>query len=145
MARTIVGSQNPVTIGSLDANGDPVTDNSGNPAANFVLPDGLGSLEAGGLLSENLLRIEKQAAYTECTVGTTVVASEAGRRFKGFICTSAVTTITIYDNTAASGTVLYPTLAASLGDIVELEHDLVVKTGITVVIATGGTVLLLWE
>ena len=141
MARTIVGRQNIVSPVAYDSNGDEIPGTSG-------IPISLNTLIAGEDQDNDLLRVEEQGAYTVCAFASTpvTVTSTAGKRLKGLVCTVANTGgVDIYDNTAASGTVLYSVASLTAGQIVDFPAAIIVTTGITVDLTTDGTVNCIWE
>lgn len=78
-----------------------------------------------------------RVAYAQVSAAPTVIKSGPGA-FYGFICVaSSAGTLTLYDNTAASGTVLF-TKAVAAGDVVTLgAWGMSFKLGLTA--AIGGT------
>ena len=106
------------------------------------------TLRAGERQTADVIRMENQALYAVAAfAGTPVtVSSTAGARLKGLICTVANTGgFTVYDNTAASGTVLYTDTGMALAEIVDFPRDIICTIGITVSHTTDGTIVVLYE
>lgn len=126
-------------IGSLDYT-DPITSVPGisedeNGAYRFTMPDG-----SVGVLSE-------VSAYVAATASAGATVHTGTGEFGGYICTVAAGNITIYDNTAASGTVLVPTTALAVGSFPIMgagtNTRLVLATGCHVVLSGAATVQVL--
>jgi hypothetical protein len=77
------------------------------------------------------------------TATTTVVKSTAGKLFRITLGETAAGAITIYDNTAASGTVI-AVLKASIAEQT-FEFGLPFRTGLTVVTAAASKLTVVYE
>jgi hypothetical protein len=84
--------------------------------------------------------------YTQCTQAAAATIREGKALFNGFVCISSTSgTITVYDNTSATGTKIYENLAISAGQLVSLyEAGIVCKNGIHVVVGGTATVNVLF-
>ena len=87
------------------------------------------------------------ADYSEAAFAGTPVTSKSGRGLlHGLICTVANSGgIAIYDNTAASGNLVYSTASLSLGDVVTFPMSIEMTKGITTSLTTDGTVVILYS
>ena len=82
--------------------------------------------------------------YTNITSGTTtVVKSGRGNLAKIIVNTTAAGTITVYDNTSATGT----KIATMKASIVEgsYEYNCRFLTGLTIVTAAASDITVIWE
>lgn len=79
-----------------------------------------------------------------CTASATTTVLTGAGVFPGYRCTTAAGNITIYDNTAASGKVLVPTTALTVGSFPIMgagtNGKLAVTLGITVVLSGAAVV-----
>lgn len=109
------------------------TDASGN------LNAGLATLIAGEDLTNNLLRVEERYSYAAIsTAVTTVVKSGAGFVHAINVLGGTLGAITVYDNTSASGTTIWPTFTplAAQPWIIDASFG----TGLTVVTAAATVI-----
>ena len=86
-------------------------------------------------LTNNTLTAHGQL-YTQINATSTTVKTGAGRLSR-IVVVLGTGAITAYDNTAASGTVLWTKAAVVVGDIYEI--DIPATTGITVTVAASTT------
>lgn len=79
------------------------------------------------------------------TATTTTVLSAPGRLCRVHVPGTGGTLgdVTIYDNTAGSGTAIYGPTSPSAGDVIDLQIP--VQTGITVVTAAATTLIVTFE
>lgn len=87
------------------------------------------------------------AQLKHITVGTTTVVSGGGRSFYCAMLNpgSAASTLTVYDNTAGSGTILVALVAAANGTSVFCPSiDVPVGIGITAVLAGTAATAEIW-
>ncbi len=76
--------------------------------------------------------------YKNVTQAAAATLKTGPARFYGFTCTASTGgSITVYDNTAASGTVLFTKASLAVGDIVSLPFGVAAGNGLHVV--AGGT------
>lgn len=73
--------------------------------------------------------------YKSLTASATTVVKTGAGQLHAVICGTATGNITIYDNTAASGTVILATSALVAGSI---SYDLSFGTGLTIVLSGAG-------
>jgi bifunctional ADP-heptose synthase (sugar kinase/adenylyltransferase) len=78
------------------------------------------------------------------TATTTVVDSGAGTLDRIIINTTTASTITVYDNTAASGTKI-ATIAASVPNGTNLVYNLKFNTGLTIVTAGASDITVVYN
>lgn len=79
--------------------------------------------------------------YKNVTQAAAVTLKTGPARFYGFTCTASTGgSITVYDNTTNSGTILYTKASLAVGDTVALPFGLAAGKGLHVV--GGGTVTL---
>lgn len=133
----IAWSSNVLTLADMTANfaaGDTVSVIITGPMRD------LSNLIAGeDLTNDRMLVMPKHSFSHISTATTTVVKSGAGVLAGVTINTTAAGAITIYDNTAASGTVI-AILKASVGEGEYLTSGIVFGTGLTVVTAAASDV-----
>ena len=97
------------------------------------------TLISGEDTTNNVLKVEERFAYSHIsTATTTVVKNAAGFLHSIVVNTTAAGTITVYDNTAASGTVI-AILKASVAENTYI-YDVVCNTGITIVTAAASDI-----
>ena len=76
--------------------------------------------------------------YKNVTQAAAVTVKTGPARLYGFTCTASSSgTITVYDNTAASGTVLFTDATLTVGETVTFPFGIAAGTGLHVV--CGGT------
>lgn len=86
------------------------------------------------------------AVYAEVTQAAAATVKSARGELCGFICTtSASGTLTIYDNTAASGTLIYSALAITAGQTVLINPPMIMTKGIHVAVGGTGNVKVLYK
>lgn len=86
-------------------------------------------LQAGEDLAADITKIEQRATYQNITADT-ALKSAAGR-FIGFICNSTTSgTIKMYDNTAASGTVILNTFTPAASTVYAFAAAVNFSTGL---------------
>lgn len=84
-------------------------------------------------------------SFTGITTNTTTtVKSGAGVLYAIIVNTTAAGTITVYDNTAASGTKI-ATLKSSIGEGVYSYMGAAFGTGLTIVTAASSDITVLWN
>lgn len=94
---------------------------------------------AGEDLTNDVLKVEERFGYSNITSATTtVVKSGAGFLHSIIINTTAAGTVTIYDNTAASGNKI-ATLKASIAENCYI-YDVAFTTGLTIVTGAASDV-----
>ena len=99
----------------------------------------LGTLIAGEDLTNNVLRTENHYSnFNINSATTTTVKSGAGYVDEIIIAGGTLGNVTIYDNTAGSGTVLCPTVTPVSGAII-LKHC-TIATGLTIVTASATVI-----
>lgn len=99
----------------------------------------LATLIAGEDLTNNVTKVEERFSYVHITTATTTnVKSGAGFLHLIVINTTAAGAITIYDNTAASGTTI--AIFAASATIGTYLYDVSFTTGLTVVTAAASDV-----
>lgn len=109
-------------------------DSSGN------LKDTMATLIAGEDLANNVLKVEERFSYANiASATTTTVKSGAGFLHCLTINTTAAGAITIYDNTAGSGTKI-ATIAASPVIGSTFKFDVSFGTGLTIVTAAASDI-----
>lgn len=99
----------------------------------------LATLIAGEDLTNNVLKVEERFSYTNITTDTTTTV-KSGAGFLHLITINAPTateTITIYDNTAGSGTKIGTITIPASPMPVTLTYDVAFGTGLTLVTATA--------
>ena len=80
---------------------------------------------------------------TTATIKPTVAGSDVRGELYGFICLTN-TTVTAYNNTAASGSVIYPATALTAGQVVHFGGPgILFNIGLTIV-SSGGNVNVLY-
>jgi len=139
-------SGNPVKTGGK-YNATPPTLTDGNRGdtqldVNANLKTSMGTLIAGEDLTNNVLKVEQRFSYTNvATTATTVIKASAGFLHAIVINTPLATgSLTIYDNTAGSGTKIATiTLPAALvSGAITLTYNCAFGTGLTIVGATAN-------
>lgn len=104
--------------------------NASGDVSGYVAPD-------GGILSLS----EVSPYVTRTSTGT---AFTGACEFAGYVCTVAAGNITVYDNTAASGTVIVPTTALTVGAFpvfgAGTNGKMALTTGCHVVLSGAATV-----
>lgn len=96
-------------------------------------------LIAGEDLTNNVMKTEQRFSYANITSATTTtVKSGSGFLHAITINTTAAGTITIYDNTAGSGTKI-GTLEASVGEQT-FTYNVAFSTGLTIVTAAASDI-----
>lgn len=80
--------------------------------------------------------------YQSLTASATTVVKSGSGQFYGYVCGTATGNITIYDNTAASGTVI---LAASALVVGKTTFVCGFNTGLTIVLSGAGVVTALYR
>lgn len=80
--------------------------------------------------------------YTNVAATTTTVKSGPGRVFRVLV-TAGTGAITIYDNTAASGTIIWTKASVAVGDSYTI--DCPCTTGITVTVAASTTANIIYS
>jgi hypothetical protein len=86
------------------------------------------------------------AMYAEVNQAAAATVKSIRGDLCGFICTSSTGgTLTIYDNTAASGTEIYSALALTAGQTVTFYPAITMKNGIHVVVGGTGNVKVLYR
>ena len=120
-----------------------------SPVNYINLPVGLSNVNSGGSTSDltmtirsavaqRLGKFETQPKYTHITTaGTYLLKNTAGTLHKITINNAGGTLLTIYDNTAGSGTVIGVINTPAQANPVTLHYDLVFQVGLTIV--TTGT------
>lgn len=102
----------------------------------------LGTLIAGEDLTNNKLVVEQRNSYLNIAAGqaTTVVKSGAGflHSITFNSAATATNTTTVYDNTAASGTVIAIPAATTATVPTTLTYDVSFATGLTIITATAN-------
>lgn len=110
------------------------TDVNGN------LKSTLATAVAGEDLTNDVLKVEQRFSYSNiASATTTTVKSGAGFLHSIVINTTAAGTITIYDNTAGSGTKI-GTIAASVVIGSTMMYDVSFATGLTIVTAGASDI-----
>ena len=106
----------------------------------------LGTLISGENQTTKRMMVETPLLYDEAAgAGTVVHSSTVGDRFFGFICTVANSGgITIYDNSAGSGQIIYTVASCAAGDGIRFPGGIVMTAGITSVLGTDGTIIVLY-
>lgn len=83
--------------------------------------------------------------YTQLTQSAPATIKSAPGFFRGFLVVSSTSgSITVYDNTSATGTVLYSKSGLTAGEAVDLD-PIQVKVGLHVVIGGTATVNVLFS
>lgn len=99
----------------------------------------LSTLISGEDQTNNVLKVEQRFSYSHITTATTtVVKNSAGFLHAITVNTTAAGSITVYDNTAASGTVI-AVLKASVGEQT-FTYNVSCSNGITVVTAAASDI-----
>jgi len=137
MARTYFGY-----TGVYNANAITLNDGEGAGLALDVNANGkvtMATLIAGEDLTNNVLKTEERFSYAHVAAGTATTTVKSGA---GFLhCLSINTkgassnTLTVYDNTAGSGTVI--AVIDTTAQVQSLFYDVTFATGLTIVSATG--------
>ena len=92
-----------------------------------------------GIAGSGVMSVAGQySSATITTATTTTVKSGAGILHTITVQLVATGTIIAYDNTAASGTVLIPTLTTVTAGIICMTFDLKFATGLTIVTGTAA-------
>jgi len=113
-----------------DVNGNDVVSNA-NLSSDFKA--------AGEDLTNDVVKVENRGSYFNIsTATTTTVKSTAGHVNKIRVIGGTLGAVTIYDNTAASGTVILPSVTP-VADGVLLE-DIDFATGLTIVTAAATVI-----
>ncbi len=116
-----------------------------NPDTNKLTVDTtLGERIAGEDLVNDVQKVEERFQPTNLTAAaTTVIKTGAGVLHSIVINATAAGSITLYDNTAASG-VKIGTLKASIGENT-YTYNGTFSTGLTVVLAAASDVTVMWR
>lgn len=103
------------------------------------LPTNEQSVAAGDDFLNDVKRVEQRFAYASIsTATTTVVKNGAGFLHKLFVPGGTLGAVTVYDNTASSGTVIVPTVTPVAGGV--LIEDVEFATGLTIVTAAATVI-----
>lgn len=133
------GSDNSITTKLIIVEGHEVPAHLADSSGNLLTS--LGTKIAGEDLTNDRMKVEHQYSYARIsTATTTVVKSGAGFLHTLTVNSTAAGTITIYDNTAGSGTIIAQ-LKASVAEC-SFIYDVSFSTGLTIVTgaASGLTV-----
>lgn len=131
----LVGVQSPIALGNTEMRlGAPLT--AAQVAAIAFLVPYLGEFSIQNL-SGGVLALSEVTPYVNLTVSG--IAFSGACELAGWDCTVAAGNITIYDNTAASGTVIVPATALVLGKN-EFNYKRALTTGCYVVLSGVATV-----
>jgi hypothetical protein len=105
---------------------------------NGNLKDTMATLLAGEDLVNNVIKVEQRFSYAVIqTAATTIVKSGAGFLHAFNVIGGTLGQITVYDNTAGSGTMIIPTTTISgIGQLPAI-YDIAFNTGLTIVTATA--------
>lgn len=99
----------------------------------------LGTTIAGEDLANNVLDTEIPGVYLGInTATTTVVKSGAGKLYSLFIAAGTLGAVTVYDNTAGSGTTIIPTFTPTIA--ISIPLNVTFNTGLTIV--TGSATVI---
>lgn len=122
----------------------PVTRVDGEPSALEVDVNGnvkttAATLGAGEDLTNDVLKVEQRYSnFNISTATTTTVLSGSGYVDEIICIGGTLGNVTIYDNTAASGTILLPTVTPVAGGVL-LKH-VTFSTGLTIVTAAATVI-----
>lgn len=132
----------PMTVSIVVEDGSCTYQLTGNSGGYYYDSDN----EVGGTLAPDgsILTLSEVSAYVAATASAGATVHTGTGEFGGYICTVAAGNITIYDNTAASGTVLVPTTALTVGAFPIMgagtNTRLALTTGCHVVLSGAATV-----
>lgn len=117
---------------------------------NFLKKTSAGTASAGEDLQNDVLKISNNWNYTNITTATTTLIKSGVGRFGGLVINKAVATavITIYDNTAGSGTLIGTiTYGAGLLNDPPLTwgKECNFTVGLTVVTSQATDITVLWK
>jgi len=102
----------------------------------------LATLIAGEDLTNNVLKVEQRFSYAHIAIGTATTTVKSGAGFLHSITFNnaavATNTTTVYDNTAASGTIIAVPAATTATVPITLVYDVSFSTGLTIITATAN-------
>lgn len=97
---------------------------------------------AGEDVPNDVLKVEQRFSYSHIAAGQATTTVKSGAGFLHAIvfggAATATNTTTIYDNTAASGTVISIPAATAVASPITVVYDVAFTTGLTIITATAN-------